>query len=128
MFVLTLHAVLCGANAVEVPDKYAGLVIGKGGNTVKDIMQQTGCKVMMSQRDEAGESGVRKCTFRGTEPQVTAAKILVNEIITGAETGTPGYVGPDARKYLPGAAPIKGGGIKTTIIDHIVKPQQRARR
>lgn len=110
------------SNAVEVPDKYAGMVIGKGGNTVKDIMQRTGCKVNISQRDEAQQSGVRTATFRGLPPQVTAAKILVNEIISGAETGTPGYVGPDARKYLPGAAPIKGGGIESTIIDHIVRP------
>ena len=40
--------------------------------------------------------------LRGTKEQVAAVKTLVQELITGAETGTAGgYVGPDARKYLP---------------------------
>eukprot|EP01046_Picozoa_sp_COSAG06_P052274 COSAG06_NODE_8738_length_2077_cov_173.700958_2_plen_277_part_00 len=81
-----------GKRTVEVPDKYAGLVIGKGGNTIKDIMQRTGCKLNMSQRDETSTTGTRTCNFRGSPPQVQAAKILVNEIIVGAETVTALYI------------------------------------
>jgi hypothetical protein len=86
---------VCGVrdkHTVEVPDKYAGLVIGKGGNTIKDIMQRTGCKLNMSQRDETSTTGTRTCNFRGSPPQVQAAKILVNEIIVGAETVTALYI------------------------------------
>ena len=40
--------------------------------------------------------------LRGTKEQVAAVKTLVQELMTGAETGNAGgYVGPDTRKYLP---------------------------
>ena len=114
---------------VPIPNQHAGVIIGKGGNTIKDLQQRTGCKVQVSQKDEVGENDTRlvcssapadilglvsephcssswqllvQVMLRGTKEQVAAVKTLVQELITGAETGTAGgYVGPDARKYLP---------------------------
>ena len=114
---------------MPIPNQHAGVIIGKGGNTIKDLQQRTGCKVQVSQKDEVGENDTRlvcssapadilglvsephcssswqllvQVMLRGTKEQVAAVKTLVQELITGAETGTAGgYVGPDARKYLP---------------------------
>ena len=44
---------------VPIPNQHAGVIIGKGGNTIKDLQQRTGCKVQVSQKDEVGENDTR---------------------------------------------------------------------
>ena len=48
---------------VPIPNQHAGVVIGKGGNTIKDLQQRTGCKVQVSQKDEVGENDTRLVRF-----------------------------------------------------------------
>lgn len=39
---------------MEVPDDSAGLIIGRGGSTIKAIQSQTGAHVDVPQRDPSG--------------------------------------------------------------------------
>ena len=48
---------------VPIPNQHAGGIIGKGGNTIKDLQQRTGCKVQVSQKDEVGENDTRLVRF-----------------------------------------------------------------
>ena len=48
---------------VPIPNQHAGVIIGKGGNTIKDLQQRTGCKVQVSQKDEVGENDTRLVRF-----------------------------------------------------------------
>ena len=77
---------------VPIPNQHAGVIIGKGGNTIKDLQQRTGCKVQVchpsinltnmhcksevkisdltyielsqvSQKDEVGENDTRLVSF-----------------------------------------------------------------
>ena len=50
---------------VPIPNQHAGVIIGKGGNTIKDLQQRTGCKVQVSQKDEVVENDTRLVRFPG---------------------------------------------------------------
>ena len=58
---------------VEVPSEYKGLVIGKGGDNLRNISTQTGAKVIRKQGDVYIVSG--------TEEQRQQAKVHIKIII-----------------------------------------------
>jgi far upstream element-binding protein len=65
---------------IEVPDSAVGLVIGRGGEQISQIQQQSGCRVQM-----AGESmgtGMRQCTLQGPKHCIDKARQLIEEVIT----------------------------------------------
>ena len=58
---------------VEIPSKYKGLVIGKGGDNLRDISTQTGAKVTSKE----GEVYI----VSGTEKQRQQAKVHIKTIV-----------------------------------------------
>ena len=58
---------------VEIPDKYKGLVIGKGGDNLKEIITLTGARVIR----KGGEVYITD----GTEEQREQAKVHINRKI-----------------------------------------------
>lgn len=58
---------------VEVPSEYKGLVIGKGGDNLRNISTQTGAKVIRKQGDVY--------IVGGTEEQRQQAKVHIKIII-----------------------------------------------
>lgn len=73
-----------GANAeVAVPPQYIGLVIGKGGESIKRIQAETGCKVQFdTQKND--ERGNKICQISGPPDCVKRAEELIEDIIKNA--------------------------------------------
>uniref|UniRef100_A0AC34QWA0 K Homology domain-containing protein n=2 Tax=Panagrolaimus sp. JU765 TaxID=591449 RepID=A0AC34QWA0_9BILA len=80
---------------VEIPDNVVGLVIGRGGEQITAIQQQTGCRVQMA--NDPTESGTRLCTLNGPKANVDAAKKMITDVIgrsAGRQTTNPGMMPP----------------------------------
>jgi len=82
---------------VAVPSNKCGLIIGKGGETIKSINQQTGahCEV---DRNAPPDARDKNFVIRGTPEQVERAKQLILEKIgmPGPGGGGGGYGGPNS--------------------------------
>lgn len=91
-----------GSNEVfiKVPGDKAGIVIGKGGESIKEINRRTGAHVEIdkSQRGANATEGADKMfIIRGTTDQIQYAQQLIYEKITGVQGSQPpsGYFGND---------------------------------
>ncbi|KAL3500687.1 hypothetical protein ACH5RR_039780 [Cinchona calisaya] len=127
---------LSGADqfVMRVPNNKVGLVIGKGGETIKNLQSRTGAKIQVIplHLPPGDTSAERTVQIEGTSDQIEAAKQLVNEVISenrmrnsamgggypqqgyqarpptswgpGAQMQQPGYGYPQSGAY-PGSAP-----------------------
>lgn len=65
---------------VFVPKVAVGVVIGKGGDMIKKIQGETGCKLQFVQgKNDA--PGDRRCIISGSKQQVEDAKVTIEELI-----------------------------------------------
>jgi far upstream element-binding protein len=71
----------------EVPNDAAGVVIGKNGETVKWLMQQTGARIQVEQ--PTVQSAMRKIHLSGTPETIAAAKALIMEQVAAKSRGEP---------------------------------------
>lgn len=65
---------------VFVPKTAVGVVIGKGGDMIKKIQGETGCKLQFIQ-GKGDAQGDRRCIISGTKQQVEDAKQTIEELI-----------------------------------------------
>lgn len=65
---------------VFVPKTAVGVVIGKGGEMIKKIQGETGCKLQFIQGKGDGP-GDRRCIISGTKQQVEDAKRTIEDLI-----------------------------------------------
>lgn len=68
---------------VPVPPQYIGLVIGKGGETIRRIQQEAGCKVQFD-TTKLDPNGNKVCQINGNPDCVKRAHDMVNEIVENA--------------------------------------------
>lgn len=66
---------------IIVPNSTAGLVIGKGGATIKAIMEESGAKVQLSQKPDGLNLQERVITLKGDKMQLMAASNLITNKI-----------------------------------------------
>lgn len=66
---------------IIVPNTTAGLVIGKGGATIKAIMEETGAKVQLSQKPDGLNLQERVITLKGDKMQLMSASNLITSKI-----------------------------------------------
>lgn len=93
---------------MAVPSNKCGLIIGKGGETIKSINQQTGahCEV---DRNAPPDARDKNFVIRGTPEQVERAKQMILEKIgMPGPGGGGGYGGPNS--YGSGGQPTSWGG------------------
>ncbi|TRY86079.1 hypothetical protein DNTS_030173 [Danionella cerebrum] len=98
----------------SLPSHKCGLVIGRGGENVKAINQQTGAFVEISRQPHPnGDPNFKLFTIRGSPQQIDHAKLLIEEKIEGplcplgpGPGGPPGPAGPmgpyNPNPYQPG--------------------------
>lgn len=67
---------------VDIPDSTVGLVIGRGGEQITTIQQQSACRVQMA--PDSNGTGVRQCTLQGSRMSVEKAKMMINEVVNRA--------------------------------------------
>uniref|UniRef100_A0A915J1V6 K Homology domain-containing protein n=1 Tax=Romanomermis culicivorax TaxID=13658 RepID=A0A915J1V6_ROMCU len=66
----------------QVPDSCVGLIIGRGGENITNMQNETGCKIQMSQtyQDNNGKQ-MRGCSLTGTKLAIDKAKRCLESII-----------------------------------------------
>lgn len=97
-----------------VPKIAVGVVIGKGGDMIKKIQAETGCKLQFIQQSKNEEQGDRKCIVSGTKQQVEDGKRMIEDLITSVMKKNSGNYGNDnwnGNNYgqSAGGAPMAGG-------------------
>ncbi|XP_070958633.1 far upstream element-binding protein 2-like isoform X1 [Oncorhynchus clarkii lewisi] len=70
----------------SVPDGMVGLIIGRGGEQINKIQQESGCKVQIA--SDSGGLPERSVSLTGSPDSIQKAKILLDEIVSRGR-GTP---------------------------------------
>lgn len=82
-----------------VPDRTVGLIIGRGGETIKDLQDRSGCHVIIAPEDKS-LNGLRPVNLSGTSRAIQHAKDLILEIVeTDSRQGGPPP--PREPRYAP---------------------------
>lgn len=77
-----------------VPADKCGLVIGKGGENIKSINQQSGAHVELQRNPPPNsDPNLRRFTIRGVPQQIEVARQLIDEKVGGTNLGAPGAFG-----------------------------------
>ncbi|KAK7813635.1 hypothetical protein U0070_000685 [Myodes glareolus] len=85
-----------------VPADKCGLVIGKGGENIKSINQQSGAHVELQRNPPPNtDPNLRIFTIRGAPQQIEVARHLIDEKV-GGKSKAQGMPGPDAVKEACG--------------------------
>lgn len=92
---------------IFVPDRTVGLIIGRGGETIRDIQDKSGCHVNIV-GEAKSQNGQRPVNLIGTPAASEHARRLIMEIVESDTNGGPpgGGGGPPAR----GPPPERGAG------------------
>jgi len=71
---------------IIVPNKTAGLIIGKGGSVIKEMKEETKAGIEFTGRDESPVFGERILTIKGnTEQRIEAASQVISKIASDAD-------------------------------------------
>ncbi|KAK7735268.1 hypothetical protein SLS53_007658 [Cytospora paraplurivora] len=65
-------------DAIFVPNEAVGMIIGKGGETIREMQNQTGCKINVSQQPRPGEHE-REIELVGTREAIDRAKQSIED-------------------------------------------------
>ncbi|XP_012808978.1 far upstream element-binding protein 2 isoform X3 [Xenopus tropicalis] len=71
----------------RVPDGMVGLIIGRGGEQINKIQQESGCKVQIS--PDSGGMPERVVSLTGSPDSVQKAKMLLDDIVARGRGGPP---------------------------------------
>jgi far upstream element-binding protein len=122
---------------IMVPNRTVGLIIGRGGETIRDLQQRSGCHVNIV-GEEKSVNGLRPVNLIGTPQAAKVAKDLIMEIVEsdnktmatggaggganvgGGGSGHPGNVQSNQHRGGDGG----GGGGADKINDTIVVPSE----
>ena len=90
------------AYIIPVPNDCVGLVIGKGGETIKMLQVQSGARKVQVAADSGPNSNTRNVFVEGDKESITKVKRMLQDII-------------DTQQKLKNA--LNGGGGKTSKLD-----------
>ncbi|GFP88082.1 far upstream element-binding protein 1 [Phtheirospermum japonicum] len=89
---------------IEIPNGRVGVIIGKGGDTIKYLQHQSGAKIQVTRdTDSDPNSATRAVELMGTTDQIAKAEQMINDVLaesdfmvvplgTSADTGGSGIV------------------------------------
>jgi len=77
---------------IMVPDKTVGLIIGRGGETIKHLQERSGCHVNIVGENKS-VNGLRPVNLIGNEHATATAKELILEIVESDSRGGSGGAG-----------------------------------
>uniref|UniRef100_A0A4W3I027 Far upstream element (FUSE) binding protein 1 n=1 Tax=Callorhinchus milii TaxID=7868 RepID=A0A4W3I027_CALMI len=69
----------------KVPDSMVGFIIGRGGEQISRIQQESGCKVQIA--PDSGGLPERSCMLTGSPDSIQAAKRLLDQIVERGRIG-----------------------------------------
>ncbi|XP_058074050.1 uncharacterized protein LOC131222849 [Magnolia sinica] len=83
---------------IDIPNGRVGVIIGKGGETIKYLQLQSGAKIQVTRDMDADPtSQTRVVELIGTPEQISKAEQLINDVLAEAEAGGSGVVA--ARRF-----------------------------
>ncbi|KAG1346671.1 far upstream element-binding protein 3 [Cocos nucifera] len=83
---------------IRVPNGRVGVIIGKGGETIKYLQLQSGAKIQVTRDADADpNSATRPVDLMGTPEQISKAEQLIKDVLAEADAGGSGIVA--ARKF-----------------------------
>lgn len=110
---------------IMVPDRTVGLIIGRGGETIRDLQERSGCHVNIV-GEQKSVNGLRPVNLIGSREAAARAKDLIMEIVESDSKSTGSKDrGPTQREPARDAgygAGFGGGGDK--ISDSIFVPSE----
>ena len=112
-----------GENSIQimVPDRTVGLIIGRGGETIRDLQERSGCHVNIVGENKS-VNGLRPVNLIGTPQAAARAKELILEIVD-SDTKTLAQGGPPQDGGRRGDFDSFGGGSSgSKINDTIMVP------
>ncbi|KAL6544323.1 hypothetical protein OROGR_010820 [Orobanche gracilis] len=78
---------------IEIPNGRVGVIIGKGGDTIKYLQLQSGAKIQVTRdMDVDPNSVMRAVDLTGTPDQIAKAEQLINDVLSEAEGSGSGTV------------------------------------
>ncbi|XP_052221959.1 far upstream element-binding protein 1-like isoform X3 [Dreissena polymorpha] len=95
-----------GGMDMPVPRAAVGIVIGKGGEMIKKIQQETGAKVQFKTDD--GHSEDRVCSITGPPDKVQAARAMIQDLLNNSNYGD-GGMGRGGGGFRGGRGGGRGG-------------------
>ncbi|PIA64417.1 hypothetical protein AQUCO_00100118v1 [Aquilegia coerulea] len=76
---------------IDIPNGRVGVIIGKGGETIKYLQSQSGAKIQVTRDMDADpNSPNRAVELTGTSEQISKAEQLIKEVLAEAESGGSG--------------------------------------
>ena len=105
---------------IMVPNRTVGLIIGRGGETIRDLQERSACHVNIV-GEEMSINGLRPVNLIGTPQAAARAKDLFMEIVE-SDTKNLAAKGGDPRDR--GGPPAFGGGDGEKINDRISVPSE----
>ena len=111
-----------GGEHVQIPQACVGLVIGKGGETIKMLQAKTGCHIQITKDAEADpNSPMRSVAINGTPQQMAAARYEIEMIVQQnaqfqAQRAAGGMGGGGAPGGAGGYGPPSGGAPGSTSL------------
>lgn len=94
-----------GENSIQimVPDRTVGLIIGRGGETIRDLQERSGCHINIVGENKS-INGLRPVNLIGNQQAASKAKELILEIVE-SDTRSQETGGADAVAAPTGRAP-----------------------
>ncbi|KAK9065355.1 hypothetical protein SSX86_016738 [Deinandra increscens subsp. villosa] len=84
---------------IDVPNGRVGVIIGKGGETIKYLQLQSGAKIQVTRDMDADPNSLtRAVELSGTSEAIAKAEQLIKDVLAEAESGGSGIVS----RRLPG--------------------------
>ena len=68
------------AYVIPVPNDIVGLIIGKGGDTIRQLQVESGAKIQVAKK-EVSETGMRNVFVEGPDDKYRRAKEMIDDII-----------------------------------------------
>ncbi|XP_034910670.1 uncharacterized protein [Populus alba] len=82
---------------IDIPQGRVGVIIGKGGETIKYLQLQSGAKIQVTRDMDADpNSPYRIVELMGTPEQIAKAEQLINDVLAEADAGGSGTI---SRRY-----------------------------
>lgn len=103
---------------IMVPDRTVGLIIGRGGETIRDLQERSGCHVNIVGENKS-INGLRPVNLIGNPQASQLAKDLIMEIV---DSDTRNLANPPQQRDSGRAAPSMGDEHGGKINDSIMVP------
>jgi far upstream element-binding protein len=114
-----------GENSIQimVPDRTVGLIIGRGGETIRDLQERSGCHINIVGENKSVQ-GLRPVNLIGSQQAAAKAKELILEIVdsdTRSQEAGGAAAAPGARPPAPDRRQQGGDGLgdKNTETVHV---------